>query len=131
MLVLLHHILLNEKSSSLVQEHLNQCPFIWHSISTNVNIILPLPHEQTWILDINSLWHHFKIYSCQSLWSTLKIIGVGCWEMEMYRRHQPLTNWTFTYIVFLRHFIEHWGWCSWLHGLALMVCPKLHKFWQS
>jgi hypothetical protein len=99
---------------------------------SNVNISVPLPHQQTWILDITLLWHHLNIYSCQSLWSTLKIVGVGCWEMEMYQCHlMPLTNWASTYTVFLRHFTKHWGWCSWLHGLALMVCPKLHKFWQS
>jgi hypothetical protein len=45
---------------------------------SNVNINVPLPHQQTWILNITLLWHHLNIYSCQSLWSTLKIIGVGC-----------------------------------------------------
>jgi hypothetical protein len=37
-------------------------------------------------------------------------------------------NFFSTYVVFLQHFTEHWSWCSWLHGLVLMVCPKFHNF---
>jgi hypothetical protein len=107
-------------------------PVLGLILVSNENISVPLLHPQTRILDITLLWHHLNIYSCQSIWSTLKIVGVGCWEMEMYQYHLvPLTNWTSTYIIFLRHFIEHWGWCSWLHGITLMVCLKLHNFSQS
>jgi len=120
-----NHILLYKNASI-------NAPSFGLVLISNVNISVPLPHPQTWILHITLLWHHLNIYSCQSLWSTLKIVGVGCWEIEVYWCHLvPLTNWTSTYIVFLWHLTEHWGWCSWLHGLALMVCPKFHKFWQS